>query len=215
MLLAADPFYESGTFWAATSAIVAVCVGVGAMWATLRANNPKRQLTYAWSDTALLQSHQGLNGELEIRLNRAPLTDPRVVRVSLANTSRRDIGSSHFDRSEPIRFSFGTPILKLLDTEVQPATSAPPPVTARGAELLIGPGRLGRGDTVTYHVLIDGAPTYRCQQQLLDVTVLENPGANRSGVTLYLRALRETWFVPAIGLPIALILGWLESIGVF
>ncbi|WP_406304605.1 hypothetical protein OHA61_22865 [Streptomyces sp. NBC_00885] len=212
MLLAAGPFYTSGTFWAATAVIVAMCAGAGAMWATLRASNPKRQLTYAWSDTALLRSRQRLNGELEIRLNGAPLMDPRVVRVSLANTSRRDIGSTHFDRAEPIRFRFGTPILKLLGTEVYPSTSAPPPATADGAELLIGPGRLGRGETVIYHSLIDGVPDYEFQQQLIDVTVLENPGANSNFLRLYLRALRQTWWVPAIMLPIAALLAWLEVI---
>jgi hypothetical protein len=171
--LASAPFYVSATFWAAAAVFAAIFIGIGAMWATLRASNPKRRIDYWFQDTPLLQGHQSLDGSLEIRRNGTVLGDPRLVRVQLRNTSRRDVGSTSFDQDEPFRVDLGTPILDILGVETQPTTAQPPPGTPSGTELRIGPGRIGRGSQVTYLLLIDGPPSYGCRHSLIDVTVVE------------------------------------------
>lgn len=175
LVTVAGPFYASGTFWAAAAVFVALGVGIGAIWATLRANHPMRRLHYWMGDTRLLQPHESLNGSLEIRRNGTVLRDPRLVRVHLTNPSSRDIGSGAFDQSAPIRADIGVPILELLDVESQPTTSAAPEATVAGTELRVGPGRIGHGESVTYLLLADGEPTYSCQHSLIDVTVQNKP----------------------------------------
>ncbi|MFG2831141.1 hypothetical protein ACGFWI_27310 [Streptomyces sp. NPDC048434] len=174
LAIASDAFYTSGTFWAAASAVAAICMGGGAMWATLRASNPKRRIDFWMRDTPLLRDHQSLNGTLEVRRNGSVLVDPRLVRVQLRNPSRRDVSSTAFDQGEPLRMNLGVPILDILGVEAQPSTAQAPPATASGAELRVGPGRFGRGSRITYLVLIDGTPSYSCQHSLIDVDVVED-----------------------------------------
>lgn len=163
----AAPFYESGTFWAAA----AVFAALGGIWATLRANNPKRRLAYWMGSTRLV--HSDHFDSLEIRRHGTLLREPRVVRVQLVNTARRDISSVAFDRNLPIVMDLGLPILELLGTESHPPTSAAPEAAVQGTTLRIGPGRLGRKESVTYIVLVDGRPEYSCQHSLVDVDVKE------------------------------------------
>ncbi|MFF3326421.1 hypothetical protein [Streptomyces sp. NPDC002889] len=171
LVTAAAPFYESGTFWAAAAVFATLGVGVGAMWATLRANNPKRRLAYWMGSTRLVASDH--LDSLEIRRHGTFLSEPRVVRVQLVNTGRRDISSAAFDRDLPIVMDLGIPILELLGTESHPPISAAPEAAAQGTTLRIGPGRLGRKESVTYLVLVDGRPEYSCQHTLVDVDVKE------------------------------------------
>jgi hypothetical protein len=172
-VIASAPFYASATFWAAAAVFAAIFMGIGAMWATMRASNPKRRIAYWFQDTPLLQGHQSLDGSLEMRRNGTVLGDPRLVRIQLRNTSRRDVASASFDQGEPFRVDLDTPILDVLGVETQPATAQPPPATPDGAELRIGPGRIGRGSQVTYLLLIDGPPSYACRHALIDVKVVE------------------------------------------
>ncbi|MFB6691260.1 hypothetical protein ACFCX3_12075 [Streptomyces virginiae] len=174
MTLTAGEFYESGTFWAAIGAIVALLVGLGAMWATLRARTPRRRrLLYAMSDTSLLQEQ--LNGRIEVRHTGNLLADPRLVQVRLTNVSRLDISSASFDRNEPIKIKVGRQILELLSVETRPHGAAAPPVTVQGDELHIGPGRLGRRESVTFFVLVEGGPSYSHWHALIDVGFEEEP----------------------------------------
>ncbi|MFF4228018.1 hypothetical protein [Streptomyces sp. NPDC001820] len=170
---AADAFYSSGNFWAAAAVIVALAAGGGAMWATLRAANPRRSIHVSMHETRLLRSHASLGSTLEIRRNGALLTDPRLVQVYLRNPSRRDIASSAFDQGAPLRVDLGVPILDVLGAESSPTTAQAPPAAASGAELGIGPGRIGRRSQLTYLVLIDGDPTFACRHTLIDVEVTE------------------------------------------
>ncbi|WP_437065421.1 hypothetical protein [Streptomyces sp. enrichment culture] len=99
------------------------------------------------------------------------LADPRLVRVQIVNTSRRDVSSAAFDGSNSIKMDLGQPVLEILGTESNPTDAALPQVTVDGSELHIGPGRIGRGQSITWLVLIEGEPTFSCRQSLIDVDV--------------------------------------------
>ncbi|MFS8198823.1 hypothetical protein ACLVWQ_09045 [Streptomyces sp. CWNU-52B] len=173
MLVASDAFYTSGTFWAAAAVIVAIAVGVGAVWATLRAANPKRSVHISMVETRLLRGRARLGPTLEITRGGTVLRDPRLVSIYLRNPSRRDIASSSFDQGLPLKVGLGTSILDLLGTEALPATAQAPAATISGSELHISPGRIGRQSQITYSVLIDGDASFSCQHSLIDVDVVE------------------------------------------
>ncbi|MEV6183047.1 hypothetical protein [Streptomyces sp. NPDC052015] len=167
--VAAGPFYASETFWTAAGVAAAVLVGCAAIWAAFRSQHPRRRLTCAVSHAPLVR--QRIDGSLEIRHNGTPLTDPHLVTVVLTNPGRRDIASSAFDRGEPFRVRLDVPYAELLGAESCPSAAQAPPARVRDGQLSIGPGRIGSGTRITYHLLVDTAPTYDCRHSLLDVRV--------------------------------------------
>lgn len=168
-------WYESATFWAAATAFVAVAGIASTTWATLRAANPKRRLSYSMGYTRLLASNSSrAHGALQVSHGGTGLSNPHFVRLRLTNTSRRDISSSVFDQGTPIRMDIGVPILEILDTTSRPSANAVPPTAISGSALLIGPGRIGHGQSLSYLVLIDGPnPQLTCQHALNDVDVVD------------------------------------------
>jgi len=182
---ASGPFYLLDTFWTAAGAAGTVVVGLGAIWAAFRVAHPRRRLTYRVSHRPLVRRR--LDGSLEIRRNGTLLSDPHLVTVVLSNPGRRDIASSAFDRGEPFRVSLGVPYVEILSAESTPSAALAPPARMHGGELRIGPGRIGSGTTITYHLLVDTAPSYACLHSLLDVRVQPalpqrggpDPGAGR------------------------------------
>ncbi|MGW1364500.1 hypothetical protein ACWCQP_44735 [Streptomyces chartreusis] len=137
------------------------------------------------SDTSLLQER--LNGRVEVRHTGSLLADPRLIQVRLTNVSRRDISSASFDRNEPIKIKVGRPILELLSVETRPHAAAAPPVTVQGDELHVGPGRLGRRESVTLYALVEGDPSYSHWHALIDVGFEEEPE-----VSISTRELKHT-----------------------
>jgi hypothetical protein len=116
-----------------------------------------------------------IDGSLEIRRNGTLLADPHLVTVVLTNPGRRDIASSAFDRGEPFRVGLGVPYAEIVGTESRPSAAQAPSARITGAELSIGPGRIGGGTTITYHLLVDTEPSYDCRHSLLDVRVHTAP----------------------------------------
>ncbi|NNN30248.1 hypothetical protein HLK59_07695 [Streptomyces sp. S3(2020)] len=167
--VASGAFYATETFWTAVGVPVAALLGCGTIWAAFRVAHPRRRLICTVSHTSLVRGP--IDGSLEISRNGTPLTDPHLVTVVLTNPGRRDIASSAFDRGEPFRVRFAVPYAELLRTESLPDDAQAPPTRMRGTELHIGPGRLGAGTTVTYHLLVDTVPTYDFRHSLLDVRV--------------------------------------------
>ncbi|MFE9610974.1 hypothetical protein [Streptomyces sp. NPDC006012] len=147
-------FWKSDVFWGAVAALAAL----GAIWATLRASHPRRALSYDFNVVPLVQRHEGLSGALEICFNGNAVQGPHIILAGLANSSRRDISSSHFDQSAPIKIRIGASVLGLLSAKTYPESAAAPTATVQGSELHIGPGRIGRGECVNYALLVDGQP---------------------------------------------------------
>ncbi|MFD9459769.1 hypothetical protein [Streptomyces sp. NPDC060027] len=171
--VASGAFYTASTFWAATGVAVAVLTGGGAIWAALRASHPRRRLTYSTGHDPLVDPLVG--GRLEIRRDGTLLTDPHLVRLVLTNPGRRDIPSGAFDQGQPFRVDLAVPYAEMVGTESEPSAAQPPPASVDGSRLSIGPGRIGCGTTITYLLLVDTVPTYRCTHSLLDVRVTELP----------------------------------------
>ncbi|MFE9360898.1 hypothetical protein ACFYPB_43525 [Streptomyces olivaceoviridis] len=161
------PFWTSEIFWGAVAALAAL----GAIWATLRAAHPRRALSYDFNVMPLVQQHEGLSGALEIRFNGNVVQDPHIIWAGLANSSRRDISSGHFDQSAPIKMRIGASVLGLLSTKTYPGSAAAPAATVQGGELHVGPGRIGRGECVTFALLVEGQPNCTLTHQLIDVKV--------------------------------------------
>ncbi|MEU9917822.1 hypothetical protein [Streptomyces sp. NPDC051001] len=170
-VIAADPFWASGTFWAAAAVVVAVLVGIGAMWATLRAAHPKRRIAYDSEATAIVASNHPLGSTLEVRRNGILLTNPYIVRVDIKNTGRRDITSNEFDNASPLRFDLGVPILEVLNAESTPREAQLPAYEVSGRELHIKPSRIGKETIASYTVLVEGSPRPSLTHSLIDVQV--------------------------------------------
>lgn len=171
--VASGAFYTAETFWTAAGVAVAVLVGSGAIWAALRAAHPRWRLTYSTSHAPMV--HHPIDGSLEIRRNGTLLINPHWVRLVLTNPGRRDIPGSAFDQGQPFRVDLAVPYLEIVGTESEPSAAQPPPVSVLGSELTISPGRIGRGTTITYLLLVDTVPSYRCRHSLLDVRVEQLP----------------------------------------
>lgn len=64
--------------------------------------------------------------------------------------------------------------MALLDTTSRPSTQVIPTTTVSGARIEIGPGRIGRGQSLSYLMLIDGPdPQLTCQHALTEVNVVD------------------------------------------
>ncbi|MFR9758198.1 hypothetical protein [Streptomyces sp. TR06-5] len=149
-------FYTSSTFWTAITAVATVFL----IAATLVVRSPQsRRLSYRTEVVPLLNSEATIG--LEVHRGGTRLDNPHVVELVLTNTGRQDIVSEAFDQQDPITADFGVPILEDLGCTAKPPSSRPPRSSITGTELHILPGRFGRGDVMTYRVLVDGHPKRR------------------------------------------------------
>ncbi|MFC8127202.1 hypothetical protein [Streptomyces sp. NPDC057302] len=174
------PFWESGTFWAAAAAVVAVV----AVYVTHRAAHPRRRLMYAFTSDPLVQRHQREMSTrvLRVSLGDQELSDPRLVTLRLECRGTRDISSAQFENGKPIEVVLGVPILELVSMSTEPPDVHPTTFDVVDGVLRIGPGRLGAGETVSYTVLVDGAPDqYTLRRELIDVRVRPKWRVDRDG----------------------------------
>ncbi len=166
MVIGAEHWYSSGTFWAALGVGVALLVGVPTFLVTWA---PRQRLYYrAPPATPLLAP--GMRGitDLEIRHGGRRLSDPYLLEVTLTARGRRDIPSSAFDQGRPLVFDLGAGIIKVLQVRCSPASSLAPPVTHEDSTLRVGPELVGRRQTTIISVLVDGArPRLVCTQPVL------------------------------------------------
>ncbi|MDT0470191.1 hypothetical protein, partial [Streptomyces gibsoniae] len=86
----AGQWYESGTLWTALGVAVAALGLAVSAWATLRANNPKRRLTYRLVSATPLVAPQGpVRDGLIVSRDGATLTDPHVLQIELGAVPMR------------------------------------------------------------------------------------------------------------------------------
>lgn len=188
-------FFTSPTFWTAVTAMATVLL----IAATLARRAPKqRRLTYRQEVVPLIDAQASVG--LEVLRGGDRLKDPHIVEFVLVNKSRQDIGSEAFDQQTPITADFGVPILEDLGCTPHPESSRPPKQEIHGTELHVLPGRIGRGDTMTYRVLVDGPPNFRTPtHQLMQGNLEPDLGdaaamsANARGLLLALLPLGFVW----------------------
>jgi hypothetical protein len=156
---------------------VGIVVAVIAGYLTWKTIPPKRQLSLSLTTARLLTNAAGSVGS-EIRIVHTRLGDlrsPSVVWISLVNTGRADVASSHFDSGQPLRLDLGTPILQRLEpvSEGGAPGSQPPSVAVQNSTILVGPGRIARKQRVIYAVLVDAEARLEIQKNpLIDVNVV-------------------------------------------
>lgn len=172
MVIGAEQWYSSGTFWAATGVVVTLVIGVATFLVTWV---PRQRLYYRAPPVTPLLAH-GTRGiaDLEIHYEGRLLTDPHLLEVTLTARGRRDIPSSAFDQGRPLVFDLGAEIIKVLQVRCNSTTSPAPPVDHEGRTLRVGPELIGRRQTTTIAVLVDGDnPSLECTQSALaQVTVI-------------------------------------------
>ncbi|MFF5004647.1 hypothetical protein ACFY3G_17660 [Streptomyces phaeochromogenes] len=155
---------------------IAVTLGVGllAVWATMRAQNPKLRLGYRLQSSAELLANHGSNG-LSVTHNGTTLTSPHIASIQIVNQGRRDIVGPMF--SSNVEFELGENILALLSSKSSPSTAHTPVATVSGSKLLLPPSHLRKKQAVTYTVLLDGPVSgLTATESLVDVDV-KNAGS--------------------------------------
>ncbi len=195
----ASPWYDNASLWSGVSAIAAVVmIGIGA-WATLRATNPRRRLSYeVHSLTPVVPATGPLREHVSVSAGGIILTDPHVFSVELANTGWRDIPSSAFDRGIPIRLDLGAQVISVLETVMQPPHALTPVVAVDGQSLLLGPSLIAKKQSVKISALVNGVdPALSIRTGLTDVKV-------ESAEVLHSRERRAENWAPVIA-PIALL----------
>ncbi len=166
MAVGAEQWYSSGAFWAAMSVGVALLIGIPTFLVTW----VPRQRLYYWAPPATPLLASGMRGiaDLEIRHDGRQLADPYLLEVTLTARGGRDIPSSAFDQGRSLVFDLGAGIVKVLQVRCSPASSLRPPVTNEGSALRVGPELVGRRQTTTISVLVDGdRPHLVCTQPVL------------------------------------------------
>jgi hypothetical protein len=155
---------------------VGIFVAVIAGYFTWKTIPPKRQLSLSLTTARLLTNAAGSVGS-DIRIVHSKLGNlrsPSVAWISLVNSGRADVASSHFDGDQPLRLDLGTPILQQLEpvSEGGGPGSQPPSIAFENSTVLVGPGRIAHKQRIIYPVLVDGEARLQIQRNpLIDVAV--------------------------------------------
>ena len=151
----ADPWYSSGTFWAAAGAVAVLVTGTIATFVAFILANPVRRLECAMSAAPLLQgSAQEMPGRLQISWEGTELNDPHILEVNLTSRGRRDIASEDFD--QPLEFRVGAQILAVLRTASGPNATTFRAVAFEDDLLKVGPGLIRRHQSIKITLLAVG-----------------------------------------------------------
>jgi hypothetical protein len=174
LVLASDPFYASGTFWAGAAvavAVVALLVPI-VLWFL---GSPRRLLVYGVvSDTALLTSgaREQVGLGLKVTLNGQILNDPHVVRLQVESRSRRDIRGTDFENGTALTLDLGTPILNLLTVDTGGPEMPGIKVQIKSTMVAIGPGLIKKGQIISVSLLTDSPVLLTCPNpQIAEVIV--------------------------------------------
>lgn len=151
-------YVGSNDFWNTVITVVAaLVVGAGAAWATLAAARPKRKLLWGDVENFRLIASRQAAASVEIIHDGVPLQNPRIVRLTLKNSGRRDIVSTDFaSGGSSLVFNFHNTILSIISTDVEPSSAPEPALSTIGSNLCIQPGLIKSGQKVSISVLADG-----------------------------------------------------------
>jgi hypothetical protein len=180
-MLIAKPWYESGSFWQfAITTLVAVAVGALGAFATMRAANPKRRLSYrARTNAPLFIASHNQTAALQVTYNGTPVSRPRICELEIRNSGRRDITATHFHDGEALKFDLGADVVGVLGVTSSPSGRVVPAVDIDATDpqvVVIPPTLLTRKQVIRATFLVDGPEAeMRCvQAPLVDVDIREN-----------------------------------------
>ncbi|WP_405799490.1 hypothetical protein [Streptomyces sp. NBC_01506] len=206
-MLIASPWYESGSFWQfVITIIVAVALGALGAFATTRASNPKRRLTYrTLANTSLFVASHTQTGALSVTHSGTAVARPRVIELELMNAGRRDITAAQFHANENIVFDLGVEVVAVLEVASSPDGAVSPVVTpSQLGRIQIPPCLLVRKQKVSVSMLVDGPVTpVRCiAAPLIDVQVREETVSPAEQVELRFRVMAILLGVASTGLTV-------------
>lgn len=187
MILAGE-WYENGTFWTAMAIPMMLLVGLLAVWATLRANNPKLRLGYELAATTDLLGHAG-GSSLTVTHNGWALSAPHTALIVIANEGRRDIVGSMFHNGDPLIFKLDRPALGVLDVQSDHQTAPTPTVSVNpSGEVVVAAAHLPRKQRVRISVVLEGpiAPSLRVVGSLVNVELRERRPATEAKSLTYI-----------------------------
>ena len=145
----------------------ALLVGIAAAYWTWRTVQPRAELTILMTETPLMHRAESAGSRVSVEhADFGTLTDPVVARLLITNSGRTDIGSDQFDRDLPLTLDVGAPIVELLGYSNSRPALAPPPLKVEGSKVELGPGLLGRRQTLTVAMLLDAQPDLRVNHAL-------------------------------------------------
>lgn len=160
----------------AISIVVAIVLGVGAIWVALyiyRKQNPRREFSYDVSSSPLVSTEvRGLD-RLAVSYDGMPLKYPYLVTIEVASTGRADIPSASFDGNQPIVFELNVPILGEIEQTVSLETVRAR-LTAKDGQSFVelAPSLLPKGFSIRASYLCDGKPRVEPMVELADIPTL-------------------------------------------
>lgn len=174
-MLASGPWYDSGTLWAAASALMGL-LGAIAVLVTWLIGTPRRILICNIpASTSLLTapSHRlGLaTSGLEVTYRGKALSDPYLVVLKVESRSRRDIRSRDFDQGKPLIFDIGAPIRAVVGGWGAIGSRIEEVLKIDGSQIKLEPVLIRRGKVLHLNLLAEGSPNLSFQSPLIDVTV--------------------------------------------
>lgn len=200
-MLASEPFYASGTFWAGAGVVVAL-VAIVITVVLWRLGPPRRVLAYS-----VLGSTPLLSGDLWPGIHRAwfqvlmdgkPLADPYVTLLRVENHSRRDIRSSDFDQGKPLVFNLGAKFEYA--TDAGSTIDYKQTLKATDTAITVGPALIRGRQSLHMSIITEGRPSITClNPPLVGVTVKEQGAGGASALII-----QPTWTMMVLGLVVLL-----------
>ncbi|MDF3141789.1 MULTISPECIES: hypothetical protein [unclassified Streptomyces] len=157
-MIIAESFIGSNEMWSALiSALIAVMMGLAALWGALYVAKPKRRLLWVEALNAPLLSDTSASSSVHVSTGTAVLTNPRVVQLGLKNGGRRDIVQSDFaSDNDSLCFDFHAPIVQVMSTQVEPGTAPTPTTRVDGTKLYVHKGLIKSSQVIRFSILVDG-----------------------------------------------------------
>jgi hypothetical protein len=163
----------------ATIAVVAT-IFVARKWGTRRAK------VFLESEYYSLLPDGKARHEIKITHKDVLVPDPHLVTFSFTNIGPKDISSSHFDPSQPLRIDFNCPIYGIVgmgdksshqNLDFYSYGSITAEQSGTKGHIVIKPSLLRKGDAWQFEAIVAGTPHLRYTSPLIDtdITTTEDP----------------------------------------
>ncbi|MFF8931470.1 hypothetical protein ACF1AO_29860 [Streptomyces longwoodensis] len=201
----AESYIGSNDMWdTIIGALVAVVVGILAVWATLYVAKPRRRLLWVPVSNVPLLRGGSIGSDVSVKSGGSDLAKPRIVTLALKNAGRRDILAQDFaSDDESLQFDFGAKIVKVLQATVEPSTAPEPDMDGTGSVLSVRRSLIKSQQAIRISVLVDGDEEgIVCLRAHLIETPIKH---TKHPEGIYPLWRRDAWLAVALSLMAALI----------